>query len=395
MRLLIGILVLLFVAASGALVVARNPGYVLIAREPFVLETSLAVFVVLLIAAFVLFYVLARAVVRLLHAPRDLGRWRQTRRTRRARQSFLEGLKHLITGDAQHAEKSLVASLHASDSPYLVNLAAALAAQEQHDRDKRDRYLSAAQQQVGESPIIAELLQARLQILDQRPELAHATLTRVLEQDPKHPEANRLMITVARQLRDWHGLTHLLPVARKRHWLPESELRDLEVDTHLALLNLDLPDHALDTLQEAWSMVPSALRDEPRLVSAYARQLARQHAPDQALRQLEAALERHWDETLVRSYGHIAGPDPAAQLEQAEGWLTHHGENAVLLLTLGRLARRAAQTEQAGQYLERCLALGGGGEAHAELARLLESSGEPTRALEHYRRALELTGRAD
>ena len=393
MRLLIGILVLLFVAASGALVVARNPGYVLIAREPFVVETSLAVFVILLIVVFVLLYLLARVTVRLLHAPRDLGRWRQTRRTRRARQAFLEGLKHLISGDAPHAEKSLLASLHASDSPYLVNLAAALAAQEQQDRDKRDRYLSAAQQQAGESPIVAELLQARLQILDQRPELAHATLTHILEQDPKHPAAHRLLITVARQLRDWHGLTHQLPEARKRHWLPESELRDIEIETHLALLNLDLPDHALDTLQQAWSMVPAARRNEPQLIAAYARQLARLQSPDQALRQVEAALERQWDDTLVRCYGDIAGPDPAAQLEQAEGWLTRHDESAVLLLTLGRLARRAGQAEKATRHFERSLALGGGSEAHAELARLLESGGDTLRALEHYRRALDLAAR--
>jgi HemY protein len=395
MRLLIGILILLFVAASGALIVVRNPGYVLIAREPFVLETSLAVFVILLVAAFALLYSLARISVRLLHAPRDLGRWRQTRRTRRARQAFHEGLKHLISGDAQHAEKSLVASLHASDSPYLANLAAALAAQEQHNREKRDRYLMAARQQTGESPIAAELLQARLQILDRRPELAHATLAHILEQDPKQPAAQRLMITVARQLRDWHGLTQLLSQAHKHRWLPEPELREVELETHLALLNLDLPDHALDTLHQAWSLVPAARRDEPSLIAAYARQLTRQRAPDEALKLVEAALAHQWDELLVRRYGHIAGTNPAAQLEQAQDWLTHHGESAALLLTLGRLARRAAQTDQAVRYLERSLALGGGSEAHAELAALLESSGEPTRALEHYRRALALAGLPD
>jgi len=393
MRILIGILILLFVAASGALIVARNPGYVLIAREPFVLETSLAVFLVLLVAAFVLLYALARITVRLLHAPRDLGRWRRSRRARRSRQAFHEGLKYLVSGDAQHAEKSLIASLYSADSPFLVNLATALAAQEQHDRDKRDRYLHAAQQQVGESPLPAELLQARLQLLDHRPELAHATLTRILEQDPKQAAAHRLMIQAARQLRDWHGLTRMLPDARKHHWLTEPELRDIELETHLALLNLDLPDNALETLRQAWAEVPKALRDHPALVAAYARQLARQQMPEEALGLIESAMDRHWDETLIHCYGEIAGPDPAAQLERAEDWLTRHGEGIVLLLTLARLARRAGQPDKARQYLERCLALGASAEAHAELARLSESTGDPARALDHYRRALSLANK--
>ena len=52
MKTLFGILLLLFIAASAALFVAKNPGYVLIAREPWVLETSLAVFALILTALF-------------------------------------------------------------------------------------------------------------------------------------------------------------------------------------------------------------------------------------------------------------------------------------------------------------------------------------------------------
>ncbi len=77
MRTLFGILLLLFVAASATLVAFRNPGYVLITREPYVLETSLAVFLLIAAAVFTVVYFGVRLLVRIVRAPHSLTRWRQ------------------------------------------------------------------------------------------------------------------------------------------------------------------------------------------------------------------------------------------------------------------------------------------------------------------------------
>ena len=390
MRTLFVTLLLLFVAASATLIAFRNPGYVLITREPYVLETSLAVFLLLAAAVFTVLYFGVRLLVRIVRVPHSLTRWRQTRRTRKAREAFLNGLTHLLAGDWLKAEKDLVASLHAADSPFLGYLAAALAAQGQGELDKRDNYLSQAHRHSGASALATEMTQAQLQLLAGQNEQALATLTRVQADHPQQAQAVRLLIEAHRRLHDWQNLARLLPEARRRRLLPNAELDALERDTQRELLSLPLPSGALDTLHQAWAGVPDGARQHPDLISVYARQLIQQNAMDECTALLAAALERQWDERLVLLYGEARDAKPAAQLETAEEWLARHGESPALLLTLGRLAHRNRLADRARSYLEKSLALGASAAAHAELGMLFEEAGDSARALSHCRLALEL-----
>ena len=385
MKTLFGILLLLFVATSAALIAIRNPGYVLIAREPFVLETSVAVFVLIAAASFALFYFGVRLVARILRAPRDLARWRQARRTRKAREAFVTGVTHLLEGEWQKAEKSLLAGLHATDSPLLGNLAAALAAQGQHDPDKRDQYLTQAYELSGDNTLAVDMTQARLQLRAGRHEQALATLMRIRALHPGNADVLRLLIDVYRRLHDWQDLVGLLPDVRRRKLLPETEIDALELEARRELLSLSLPPGALATLHEAWAAVPEALRRNPELLAVYARQLIAQNAADECVRVLSTALETLWNERLVLLYGEARGAHPAGQLESAEEWLAHHGESPALLLTLGRLARRNRLQDRARAYLERSLALAASAEAHQELGALYEENGNVAQALDHYR----------
>jgi HemY protein len=390
MKTLFGILLLLFVAASVTLIAYRNPGYVLITREPYVLETSLAVFLLIASAVFTVLYFCVRLLVRIVHAPRSLTRWRQTRRTRKAREAFLSGLTHLFSGEWIKAEKELLASLHAADSPFLGYLAAALAAQGQGDTDKRDHYLSQAHQLGSANTLATEITQTQLQLLAGQNEQALATLARVQANHPEQAQSVRLLIETYRRLRDWQNLGRLLPEARQRRLLPEAELDSLERTTQRKLLSLPLPDGALDTLHQAWSEVPESARRHPDMIFVYARQLINQNAMDECTALLATALERQWDERLVRLYGEAHDTQPAAQLETAEEWLTRHGESPALLLTLGRLARRNRLADRARGYLEKSIALGATADAHAELGLVFEEAGDSSRALTHCRQALDL-----
>ncbi len=347
MKALFGVLLLLFVAASATLIAFRNPGYVLITHEPYVLETSLAVFLLIAAVVFAILYFCVRLVVRIVRAPHSLARWRQTLRTRKAREAFLNGLTHLLTGEWLKAEKELVASLHAADSPFLSNLAAALAAQGQGALDKRDHYLSQAHRHGDAGALATEMTQAQLQLLAGQNEQALATLTRVRADHPQQAEAVRLLIEAHRRLCDWQNLARLLPESRRRRLFPDSVLDPLERATQRELLSLPLPAGALDTLHRAWAGIPESARQHPELIAVYARQLIQQSAMDECSSLLAATLERHWDEHLVLLYGEAHDTQPAAQLETAEEWLARHGESPTLLLTLGRLAHRNRLTERA------------------------------------------------
>ena len=389
MRALAVSLLLLFVAASVTLVAFRNPGYVLIAREPFVLETSLAVFLLIAAAVFTVLYASVRLLLRILRVPKSLTRWRQTRRTRKAREAFQNGLSHLLTGEWLKAEQELVASLHAADSPMLTLFGAALAAQGQGDTVKRDSYLARAQGVNGKNASTTQMLQAQLQLQSHQNEQALATLTLLNAQHPQPAQAVRLLIETQWRLHDWQALTQLLPEARRRKLLPENELNELEHATHGALLNLPLPAGSLPTLRQAWGALPADLRQLPELVAVYARQLIRQGAADDCTQLLSSTLDRSWDERLVLLYGEAPGSAPAAQLETAEEWHARHGDSAALLLTLGRLARRSRLDERARAYLEKSISLNATAEAHAELGLLFDESGNSAQALHHCRQALE------
>lgn len=390
MRALFVILLTLFAAASATLIAFRNPGYVLIAREPFVLETSVAVFVLIAIALFMVFYLAVRFAVRVVRVPHNLGRWRQTRRTRKAREAFLNGLTHLLAGEWFKAEQELVACLHAIDAPLLGYLGAALAAQGQGNVQKRDHYLARARALSGKQTVAADMTQAQIQLLAHQNEQALATLMRLQTEHPHQAQVLRLLIETHRRLQDWQSLSQLLPQARQRELLPDAELDSLERETQCALLSLPLPPGALATLNQAWSAIPATLRQHPDLVAVYARQLLRQDAGDEAAILLANSLDRTWDERLVLLYGEARTQSASAQLETAEEWQARHGDSAALLLTLGRLARRSRFNDRARQYLEKSLTLAANAAAHAELGFLFEETGDGAQALRHCRQALEL-----
>jgi HemY protein len=347
-------------------------------------------FLLLAAGVFAALYFCVRLIARILRAPHNLTRWRQTRRTRKAREAFLNGLTHLLAGEWLKAEKELVASLHAADSPFLGYLAAAQAAQGQGDTDKRDNYLAQAHRHSNANALAMEMTQAQLQLLAGQNEQALATLSRVQARHPQQAHTVRLLIEAHRRLHDWQTLAQLLPQARRHHLLPDAELDTLERESQCELLSLPLPVGALATLHQAWSEVPEDTRQHPDLIAVYAQQLIRQNAMDECAALLVAALERQWDERLLQLYGEAHAAQPAAQLETAEEWLARHGESPALLLTLGRLARRNRLTERARGYLEKSIELGASAEAHAELGALFEEAGDSARALSHCWQALEL-----
>ena len=80
MKLLIFIILVLFGAVSLGLIAMENPGYVLIAREPWSIEMSLTVFVILQLVGSVALYLLLHMLVRLWNTPLEVARWRTKRR---------------------------------------------------------------------------------------------------------------------------------------------------------------------------------------------------------------------------------------------------------------------------------------------------------------------------
>jgi len=392
MRLIVFIVAILLLAILGGMFALDDPGYVLIARAPWSIEMALTLFVPLLLVVFFLLFVVLYIAARLLRIPRDVGRWRSRRHLREARSALINGLKHLAEGNWSEAEAALMLSQRHSESPLLSYLGAACAAQAQGQVTKRDEYLAQAHKHSPSETLAIGLVQAYLQHLAHQDEQALATLTDLHQQHPQHPYVLKLLTRVYRELRDWTELVQLLPSLRRTSALSPPELDELELITHRELLMLSLPSGSLDVLQRAWNAVPRNLRHHPTLIGIYARQLMQQEQWAEAETTLRKALDRAWDDTLVELFGRLAGRDMSEALETAEGWQASHPDHPRLLLTLGRLARRAGQAGKARDYLEKAVQAAPTTESCLELGAVLEEQGDTEKALVAYRRGLESCG---
>jgi HemY protein len=113
----------------------------------------------------------------------------------------------------------------------------------------------------------------------------------------------------------------------------------------------------------------------------------------EAANELEVLLSRvisqQWNADAVRLYGLLPLTNPTKELTKAEGWLRKsYPDQAVLLLTLGRLAMRCQLWGKARDYYENSLRLEVVPETFVEYGKLLEKLGEHSAAITNYRNGL-------
>lgn len=393
MKLLFVIVLILFASVALTLTAMDNPGYVLIAREPWSVELSLAVFVALLTVGLLLLGLLWNGLVKLWNTPRDVANWRRARRSQRARESLTQGLIHLTERQWELAEKEALAHVHNTPTPLLNYLIAAFAAQGMGHYEKRDEYLALAHQASPDQAITTGMAQAQLQLFSRQLERALATLTQLRTLHPKNAPILELLARCFRELHDWDNLASIIPELRKYKALSNEQIDAVELEAHRELLTLSLPSGSANVLHQAWNAVPAHLRRHPDLLALYAQHLMAQNEVDECEQLLVSAIEQNWSDRLIRLYGLLQTSHPATQLETAESWLATQNDRPILLLTLGRLAARNRQFGKAREYLEKAILLRGPAECHRELGALFEQLGERDKAMEQYRRALDLYSR--
>jgi len=384
------IVILLVVAAAiwVTLYAEKDPGYVLINVRGYTIESSL-VFTVLVIALmFILLYMAVRAYVNVKSVGKGYRSWRSRRSNVKANEYLVKGLLELSEGRWADAEKDVLR--HADKNrPSLLNyLAAARAAQELGAYERRDLYLKNAHQTTPDAKIAVGLTQAQLQLDQNQLEQALATLRHLQQLDPKHKQVLKTLARLYMDLADWEHVVEIVPALRKRKIFPESQIDQMEENAYSALLDQAVRQNEQKALQDLWYRIPTSVQEKEAIMVKYIGYLFRVGGSDIAEPLIRNALRRYWSEALVRYYGLIKNGDPKVQLQHAESWLSAHENNAVLLLTAGRLSLRNSLWGKARSYLEASIGAGSLPEAYNELGFLLEKMGESAKAIECYRQGL-------
>lgn len=371
----------LIVSAFAAYFLVGDHGYVVISFRGYLIEMSIAGFLIVATAiAFIIW-----ALRRIIQAPRRLGEAAGRYRASRAGQKLTLGMIEVAEGNFARGEKLLARAAATSDTPLFNYLQAARAAHLQGKDDRRDEWLKLAYEHTPEAANAVLLTQAELQLDREQYEQALATLRRLEENSPNHSHALALLGRLYFRLQDWNQLAKILPRLRKQARVKQDTLDEWTIRVHLENLG-----HAVDgeAIIKEWKGVAKRLKNQIKLLQAYYMGLMRMGLHEKAEKDLAAALKADWRGPLVRLFGLVEGPDPSKQLSRAEGWLGQHGDDPDLLLSAARLCLRNELWGKARSYLETVIAFRPTPEAYQEYGRLLNQLGEGDAAADAYRAGL-------
>lgn len=378
----------LFALAVALALAAHNPGYVLLAYPPYRLEMSLTLFVLALLATFVLAYLALRLLLAVLGLPAYVRAFRAERSKVKGRTAMMDALGAFFEGRYQAAEKSAVQALELGEESGIIPIIAARAAHELREFDKRDAYLAAAKgKTVGESTM--RLVAATKFNLDQRqPQAALNALKALRDSGVRgHIGALHLELRAQQQARNWDAVLDVVKQLEKRDALDAASATQMR---QLAWLEkLREPPQDAESLRALWQSVPAELRKRGKIVASAARTLIRTGDSKFAQKILSDSLNAQWDGDLVTLYGDCMGDDVVVQIEQAEKWLRQHTQDAGLLLALGKLCLYQGLWGKAQSYLEASVSVAPSRAAYTMLGKLAEKLDKHDVAFKYFQQAME------
>lgn len=395
-RRLLAALVFVLLAAALIFLLAQGDGYVLIAFGTKTIEMTLWVAAMALVALVGVFWAIKWALVSGLHIARRFREIFLFGSVERAQKRAANGMVDYLVGDWFEARKKLVRTLERIEFPLASHIAAARASFEMGDEAEAERLLELARK-LPDSELPVTLTRARLLVQAGHYTQALAVIKPVELQFPKMPAVLDLLHQIYLAQNNWRALQELAPAMRKAKVLSVPELQQLEVrlaSEQLKDANINaqqkLIAERLPYLQDVWRNLPRAQQKLPEVVFTYAQALADNYQDLEAETLVRKTLADEWYGPLVNLYGRLQLKEIRTQIRTAEAWLKKHPNDANLLLSLGRLAQRNEQWEQARDYLQRSLKLHKQLESAMELAALMEKLGDHKASVDFYRQSLQL-----
>lgn len=389
------ILIIVFGLAIGALfgqLMMSVPGYWLVRVGDTSYQTSFWFGLVLLLAVFVLIHFGLRVLSRLIHPVSRFKTWNSRSRNSTAMRRTVRGLVALAEGRWKRAEKSLVKAADDSSTPLVNYLSAALAAHYQGRYEQADTLLKRAHLSTEGADTAVGMMQAQLMLDRQQYEEALATLTRMDQQLPNHPQVLKQLKQAYISVSDWDGLRRLMPRLGAQQLISREEREVLEFQAYRELILQEsrrVDQQGIEKARNLWADMPDHLRANTDLVVLYVEVLVRGNEQGIAERLLRHSLKEHWDSRLILRYG-MLDVEAGRQLASGEKWLQERPNDPDLLLTLGRLSLRNAYWDKAKEYFEASQHQRPSGVVCAELARLYANLGEHNKSQLFYRQSVEL-----
>ncbi|MGH8120526.1 MAG: heme biosynthesis HemY N-terminal domain-containing protein, partial [Gammaproteobacteria bacterium] len=384
MRILLVILCALLLAVLVGILASHDTGHVMISVSGWSMQTSLVLFLALLLVLFFAVYAGVRLLIRLLSAPATWRHWRRQRRQHLSEKYLVGGLLALLENRARDAEEALVKGARYTLEPVMHFLCAARAAQRQGRIKERDQYLEQAVAANPDAKIANGLTRAELLLDQKQADMALAILTGLYREYPAHKQLRLLLLRAYMELQMWQDTLILLPSVARSGLLDWEKIEALRITAYSGKLQKAGAIASRTRLEEAWHEIPWKARRAPGLIKVYTLEKLKFANTADCERLLQRALENGWGSELINLYGLVEGRDATRQLAFAEGFTETHADDAWLWLALGRLCLRNSLWGKAQTYLKRSLELNPMPETCHELARFHEKQGDYSAASGYY-----------
>jgi len=369
-------LLLAVIAVAGYLgaLIARDPGYVLIAYDGYSMQTSLWVLVGLFLGFFLAAYLLFWALRSFRYGSDVVREWSGAKKEARTSKLTRKGLTLLTEGEFDRARKFLDGSGENGDTKGMNFLSAARVANNQGDHQGRETYLRQAVETDPSLSRAATVLSAERALRRGDPAAALTSLGSI----KLHRYAAEMKLEALKMNDDWRASMAALPGLRK---LLEIELFENEVA--LAGLIAEAGNDAqLTALFKSFGV---GVRNSREVLSQYVKSLSHKAYAEPLLR---SAIKRSWDSRYVSLYGDADFDTLKARRKTAEGWLKLHEEDPALHYCLGCLYQLSTEPNKARESFTRSIELGGSQKGHEKLGFLLAQNGEFESSVQHLKLAL-------
>lgn len=368
-------------AAAIAVGLHYSQGYVVALAPPWRVDMPLNFFLLVVLLALWLAHRGGRLAQRLRDFPERVRAYRERRAEIAALRGLREALKALFEGRFARAERAALRAQAAAPVAGLSALVAARAAHRMQEYQRRERWLERAE---GD----AELATARLVLsaemwAEQRDSVrALQVIEQLHETGARHIHAMRIALLAHLQSRHWRDALRIVRALDKHHGLPAPASAAYKALAYRGLLRESAEDAT--ALARVWSAVPNADRKAPELALEAARCFNRLGRGDEAAAALEAALQHHWNESLLDEYARCT-INVGVALARVEKGIHQHGRTAASLRCLGRICLRDSLWGKARAYLEESWRMDASADTALALAELAESVGDAQMASQWYR----------
>tara|TARA_B100000959_G_scaffold50547_1_gene52386 strand:- start:729 stop:1904 length:1176 start_codon:yes stop_codon:yes gene_type:complete len=376
------VLAILFSAFMTQILV-KDPGYVAIHFQSYVVEMSLIVFIV----SSVLIILLLTAIKKMLHSPRLIIKKTRAHKQKKANQLLEKSFLEMAQGKYSKAEKNASKAVKNCSTPVLAYIQAALSADAQKNHAGRDEWIKKAFEKHAYAEDVIFLTQGKLQIRDKRYEDARATLGKMAEKNNDNIAAFELLKDLYVRFGEWEKLSESLPLLRKNSSLSEKEFDELELKIFDKRIDNSSGEEALKTL---WKDTPKNLKKNPVLLNAFCLRLINQNLEDISEKEILSYMKRNYSEALIKTYLKINHSDPQKPLKKINQWIENYGNQPELLTSAAKICKKAKLWDQAKDFIEEAINVNPTTENLFILGEILFHFGKINSACETYRKGLNI-----